>query len=1166
MSKKTLLDIFKDFEVDSLEKAIYTITAWPSNRQFVGTVDLLNNCLLAIKETKGKKVINSYNDFKDFFEIINVLITQTFMNVESFMCDTGEVKFFSTNGFRDIFIGNGSEDIYEACFLIDEIVSGETYFESVWQEILDYENQIISKIYNREYLYEVEFGCPPEYFFNNVEKDFESFKNPKLKLFFSGFNSVNDELYPFFSNFNGNPIFLPLLKETFLEKIENELSKSFINNGVFRAIYRRLDSNFLSPMYKKNQYIYLINIFDNKTKESNFFEDSFAIWNENNIVVFLPSNLNEESIKIIKKGIQEKRFSFLGTSIGQEIVEVEFTSKMNIIIQRIDTTELSPNISKMLLFSHEEYSYMDAKGIIGIINNAENLGEIVDFVLFNLENRDRVMNASGLTAFFQTWKDMDKIINEGAEEISLFMLPYDSVNSTIYYFKEDLKNYPFVIDTTFQNVHFWKVIENSKSDLSLESKSGMSSVDVFRLNNKYLVYQEMHFIIEDIDTETLETITSFHEIIINGINMNKELILSLLIKNTLEINLVSESILQKNSKHHKIIESEYCKKIVINQSQDNQILLVRPYWKKIFESNLSCNTLEFENKLLISFLEGASFLDTDKLKNDIFLSNSSKRTSSVSKIEIPYYIEPYYTFSPPHNTSFKNVRKLMSKVIKDIGLEPGNYGEEEIVGLVRQFRNRIREGLQEKIRKFNTNELHEKLLNDYSAILFQIIVHKERLEQFNKETNLQNERLQIFRNEAIKLREESRTYKQVLEYLMEENLICSKTADEVPSNNQISELIAYSKWIMDFQLLSDSANYGAIGWHALVIREDYVLEIEETSKFESDAELQRNLKYAYGDFSKRNTNLDKQMIELVDKSFEKETGINFRSLVTTLTFLYTYQIVENFTKYDCVKKNINLIEVPIRFLASEFLKETELNVEEFYKVLDFVSVKVPEIADSSGVIPIWEKKKRKNKISAQPILVKEDKIVYSPVALYELEKDWIQGMMNFILPYNIGLEETTNKVDNWKDYYEDKIVRDLYQLFNENIYDLYMDKELYKLDEKGNHPKNLGDYDLIVINKEKNEILLFEVKYMRLSQTTKDSLGDQGKYFLNRKAKAKQFMRRIEYFETHIDKIMSNLGFEEKFGIKKYFLTNKNIRSFFKEYPFEVISFNEFKNRFFENM
>jgi len=404
----------------------------------------------------------------------------------------------------------------------------------------------------------------------------------------------------------------------------------------------------------------------------------------------------------------------------------------------------------------------------------------------------------------------------------------------------------------------------------------------------------------------------------------------------------------------------------------------------------------------------------------------------------------------------------------------------------------------------------------------------------------------------------------VLEYLIEENLICEKTSNNTPGWRQIDEMIAYSKWILDFQSMSDAVNYGALGWNQLEIREDYVIEIEETEKYLEDGKLLMDLRYTYGDYSNRDNEIDKKMMDVIESKFQSETGISLKSLATTLVFLYSNSIVNELSEHEEVVIKNNVVEAPINCIANVFIQETDLFVEEFYKVIEFLTINIDKIPDANGVIPIWEKKKRKNKISAQPILFIGNRMIYTPVSLYELQQSWFQGMMNFILPYNIELEKTTEAVDKWKNHYEDKIVEDLSLLFKTDIHDVYVDKELYKLDTKGNHPRDLGDYDLIVINKEKKEILLFEVKYMRLSQTMKDSLGDQSKYFLNRKAKAKQFTRRIEYFERNAKEIMSHLGlFNEEFLIKGYFLTNKNIRSFFKDYPFEVISFNQFRHIYF---
>jgi hypothetical protein len=152
-------------------------------------------------------------------------------------------------------------------------------------------------------------------------------------------------------------------------------------------------------------------------------------------------------------------------------------------------------------------------------------------------------------------------------------------------------------------------------------------------------------------------------------------------------------------------------------------------------------------------------------------------------------------------------------------------------------------------------------------------------------------------------------------------------------------------------------------------------------------------------------------------------------------------------------------------------------------------------------------------------------------------------------------------INFWKKKYEDKIVKDLAQLFYDPKYIVHQDKELFKLDKNANHPRHLGDYDLIVFDKLNKKVLLFEVKYMRLSQTMKDIMGDQSKYFIGKKPKAAQFTRRVKYFEENKDVILNNLGYSSDFSIHSYFITNKNIRSHFRDYPFKIKSYNEFKSK-----
>ena len=219
----------------------------------------------------------------------------------------------------------------------------------------------------------------------------------------------------------------------------------------------------------------------------------------------------------------------------------------------------------------------------------------------------------------------------------------------------------------------------------------------------------------------------------------------------------------------------------------------------------------------------------------------------------------------------------------------------------------------------------------------------------------------------------------------------------------------------------------------------------------------------------------------------------------------------------------NVITGRITDFAKYFVDNTDYSIEVFYKILDFLVLDSEKIS-FNNIIPIWEKKKRNYKISAKPIIVDGEKIIFSAAGLSSLEKEWTDGIMNFILPYDIGLQNTLVTIKKWKKYYENKIVKDLASLFGNKRYITYIDKELYKLDTRGHHPRDLGDYDLIVIDTKTKQILISEIKFMRLSQTMKDVMGDQKEYFLSKKSKGYRFKRRVEYFENNLTTICENLN------------------------------------------
>lgn len=776
MDNSKLKLYLKKFDSLSLAKAIYSITSWISNRNYLGIVDNLNRNFIEVEDECGVVEILTYKEFKKFFQDLIPYLKGYHGYPEDFTSDTGEVKFYSEGSFKKIFIGNGSEDVYEACFFIESIVQSDEYLKSIWKEILSYEDFILSKLYVGDFFSSLEFECPPKEYFENVFENYESLKNPKLKLFFQGFKSSNIELYDFFTEKNSYPIFLPVIKESFLEKIEQFLKVENVKDSAWFAVINQVRDNFLPIPSRKIQAIFSIILIEKETKLETIIKNSFMILGIKDGVIFVPEDLNEELLESVKLGIRDEKYMITGFSADGNLLGVSFESEMSMIIQKVEDVGISPNVSKMMMFAKTDDAYIDMKGLMGITNFASDIDEIVEFIKFSNDkaSSEKIMNASGITSYFQIWQDMNKVIIEGSLEAMIVVPPYQSVEKTIEFFRDDMEYYPYEAGIDFSKIHHWNLVTETKSDLSLNAKGGSGAADIFMVKDKAIVYQELYFIIEDMDEKTVETITSFHEIIINELDENKELILSLYRKNVLEINLVSERVLKKNTRNLSILESDYCKKIIIDSDDNRQILLVKPDWEKIVNDNIISKEKSFENELIFSFLTGGSFSDEKHLEKEIKKSNDEQRTSSISQIEIPYFIDPHLNFATPKPSAFKNVRKVMAKIIEKIELETKEYKESEILGVIRRFRNEIRNDLVNKIEIFDKIDLHRKLLNVYSTVLFQINIHQERINAFQEVDYLREDSLNAFREQAIKLREESKTYRQVLEYLIEENLICDR--------------------------------------------------------------------------------------------------------------------------------------------------------------------------------------------------------------------------------------------------------------------------------------------------------------------------------------------------------------------------------------------------------
>lgn len=1164
MKKKSIFT----YDIYSVALSIYTISSWFPNRGFLGIIDTLNKDLLKYEsKINGKNNISNYNDFKIFFEKISKEYKQ-FNPKEHFPIDNGAVKFYTNKRFYKIFIGNGNEDTYDTCFVTDSIVKDFCEYDNVWYEILEYEdrlNNFFEKFYEPTPDYSFgDFECPPEEFFFMIKDNYLSFQNTILENYFRNFVSVNNSLYDFFTKNNKYPIFLPLMKDSFLEKIEKEIAKDSLNDSIWKSFWRRLNCNFNSFFNSDANSIFNIELFEECSQKRILLKNTVGMFYKDSIIVF--QNKDNVISNEIRDQILENQFIFKGLCQDGEIRNVKINPKIPYKIKfiSIDCHRISSNYSKYIAFNTFSNEYIvNASSFIGIINFANDLKEIVEYFIQD-EVDNRVFSFSNGLAEFNVWQESNKLINEGSTEMNLLIGSYHSVN-TVFDLFNNFHCYPFDIKQSFYNIHEWKKIDVEQTSLSLILKNNKEEVHIFCFNDKKIIYKVTDLLIEDLDIKNLEVLDSFNEVILNEFDRNKEKILSSIEEDFLEIGLASNNFLKSIEKPNvKIRSLNYLKKLIVNYSEKKVLVIFSVNWNKFIENSIKFEILKFENDILLEIIDGLKFLNQNTLFNEIRKTDNNNRTTNINKVQIDYYINLLSKFKAPNKTAFKKVRKSISNIINEIGIEPGEYVETELPMIVNRFRNELRDDLVDLIKKCDKEWLHLYLLNRLSDDITEIELNFKKLQVFSTNNSLDYAKLIKYKDTTISYREEARTYKPILEYLIEENLITNRMSNISINNISIAEeIIAFGKYIFDFQLISDAYHYGAKDWFKLQIKDNFVIEISETEKFLKYSKNIRELKYEYKDYNKRDDNFDIEKLNEVKTAFKKDTKIDFDSFIDFLSvFSNNGTIVEMLEEGILVNYN-NVLKGNIQDLANYFISNFNYSLENFYAILYFITLDI-NLINPKNVIPIWEKKKRDNKLQAKPIAVFNNDLIFSPVTLYTLKNDWFQGFMNFILPFNIGMKETTKKINEWKKHYENSIVYELGNLFDESRYVKYIDKELYKLDFKGNHPKDLGDYDLIVVDKLNLVITIFEVKFMRLSQTMKDVMGDQNEYFNGSKAKAIKFQRRVEYFENNIARICDNIGLVGKYSLKAYFLTNKNITSNFVEYPFEIISFNRFKKEFFE--
>lgn len=140
-----------------------------------------------------------------------------------------------------------------------------------------------------------------------------------------------------------------------------------------------------------------------------------------------------------------------------------------------------------------------------------------------------------------------------------------------------------------------------------------------------------------------------------------------------------------------------------------------------------------------------------------------------------------------------------------------------------------------------------------------------------------------------------------------------------------------------------------------------------------------------------------------------------------------------------------------------------------------------------------------------------------------MKHHWCSGIIEWYLPYEIGLSNLIQVLSRWKKKYEDQMVVDIAQLFHDANFDLVLKElDLYRRFSLSDYSPELGDFDVFAVSQKTKEVWIIESKVLKKVGSVYEDLSHQKSFFFQHRYDEK-FQRRIDYMKNNMVKVLSSL-------------------------------------------
>lgn len=1160
-----LSKLFSCYAFNDVCKSIYCINSYLPNRSHFEMSIVLNEALIKANKD-GSLLINDYESFIDFTKKIHKIIKPSFMD-DPVVTDNGEFKISFEGKFYSVYLGNSFSMSFSVYMSMDAVSHTYHFEDKLMAALIFIDDEI--KRYNYNSLVEdydfSKFYFPNREYFNEV---LEKYTNTKIcptllnysleyadDIYKTHFINIEDKSYRIFNTSLVIDVFYSLLKD----KVEDAGNISF---------YDSLFSNYIYYGEANNCFID-VGIVDNLDNHKIFGEYLFkgAIISKTTLVLF--SNIYDwkekefdEYFKIIKERISKKALLLVEISTKKaRVIDLRFIENF-MIVSYIPNISINDNP----IFTDEEKNEISVLDLISLFYQSKSIGDLVEFLILYFDSiMDPILSMfSGAISKYDYWINNGKLISRGAIEYNLISQDvYENEYSLLDIYKELNIWYPFVNPTNdFLNPFRWIRTSADNKYIEIYDKAIESGFggEIRLVNDHYLffTYNIKLYNKKDIFSYQLIKIIQDLNTVYFGI-LEDSLIDSGLFK--YNVNILHLPLDYAREVDHNGFTSKNTNYVYSDSMINKNVLLIRfavnfdVFCDDMMNSKDNSVELIYISELL-SCLVKYHFVDYREIQKKIS-SLAGKKQIKLSQKKLEHYISEKPLDISIKDTTVSKINKFFATECKKVNIDPGTYERINFRENIRKLQNNVIPIFEKEIYKFDRIQLHKILLSLLASKTFNSELNKNKM-HITHSNELNNQAKQ--KSEQIILDDEleQANYIRIINYLIDTNLSILRDSSLQPTFNDIEYLLSFSDRLIVFQDTSDSANYDLLPIK-LVIDNDYIPDVFYQDGSNDVVKEREQRKIHIRPYL---PSLDTKIIDTkqIDESFKKDTGVSLINILSVCKYL---EHEFSYTFKDEVYPNvfeINYFEL-IDDIKKVFPSMNDKDLEDSLEYLFINSNRIKEIdGKNQKFIPIWEREKRSHRNETRPLVKNDNNIIFSPILIYDFNQKWKTGIHSFYLQYESGLNNTLNLLSNWKRECEKQMEEDVKNLFHTG--DASKDVKLHKLDKDGNHPLELGDYDVLAVDR-KNKILYnIETKYLTITGSIRENYNFQDTFF-NKDKKDERFQRRIDYLSSNyhivLNKLFSISDYSD-YRIVNYMVTNKLLYCDVKKIKFNIITYSELED------